>query len=73
MKYLEINTPKIKSEMKRLKLTYDAIGQLHNPTLTRQAVWIMVQKARSLNNISWLADVLGVEPKDLITERYKPK
>jgi len=68
-RWMHINTPKIKAEMKRLKLTYAAIGQLHNPKITREAAYAMVHNARRLDTTTWLASVLGIEdPRDLILD-----
>jgi len=66
---LHINTVKIQTEMKRLGLTYHAIGQLHKPKFTRQAIWIMVHSTGNLDAVTWLASVLEIEdPKDLVSE-----
>ena len=64
---MDINTEKLKKEKKRQGLTYEKIGALCDPPLTRQGVWIAIRKSKTLSSIGRIAKALGYDdPRDLI-------
>lgn len=68
MKTLKINEQKVKAEMKRQGLTYQALGdKLH---ISRQAVgyyfYNRSRRALTLRTVSRLAWALNCDPKDLL-------
>jgi len=64
---MEINTDKIKKEMKRQGLTYAQVGDRCTPQMTRQGVWDIIRKAQTLGSINKIAQALGYDdPRDLI-------
>jgi hypothetical protein len=63
---MKINTQKIRSEMARTGLSYEAVGKLFDPPRTRKAVWYVIHRAKTISVINEIARVLDLDPKDLI-------
>lgn len=66
MKILKLNTKRLRAEMDRQNLTYQALGDLLN--IERQAVgyYFYYPKKLSLRTINKLAAALNCDPKDLL-------
>jgi len=63
---MKINTPKIESEMARLGITFDQLGAMITPPVTRQGAEYLAKESKSLVTIKKVADALNLDPKDLI-------
>ena len=63
---MEINTKKITSEMKRLNITTEMLGQMLKPPRTRQAGAYVIENGKTFSVIEQIAKALNLDPKDLI-------
>jgi hypothetical protein len=64
---MQINTKKIKQEMKRQGLGYGELARRCRPPYkSRQAIAYIVNHGKNLHLINRIAKALGVPPRDLI-------
>ncbi len=65
-KIMKVNIIKIHKEMMRRGLTLTTLGQIFNPSRSKQATWYVIHYTKKIETINKIAEALELDPKDLL-------